>query len=269
MLLIPGTTLNPDVNFDWNYELAFDSANIAYCAVTLPNHGMSDIQVGAEYIVAALRHMRAAAGHPVDIVGYSQGGMIGRWALKFWPDTRTDVKDVIGIDPSNIGSLDANGLCLLSCAASIWQQRVGSNFLTALNAGGQTWAGIDYTVVYSLEDEVVFPNFGPAALSRLSTGAGTISNIAVQSICPLDISEHLTMGTTDPVAFAVVMDALTHAGPASPARISRSVCDELIMPAVHLNTLLQNELRLGAQVATSLATAPLLQHEPPLKAYAA
>ena len=268
VLLIPGTTVNPDVNFDWNYEPAFTDAGIAWCAVTLPNHGMSDIQIGAEYIVSALRTMSAAAGHAVDVVGYSQGGMISRWALKYWPDTRADVTDVVGIDPSNHGTLDADALCLVACAASIWQQQDHSHFLAALNAGQETYAGIDYTQVYSLEDEVVVPNFGPAASSALHTGPGNISNIAVQSICPLDVADHITMGTTDPVGFAVVMDALTHPGPAVASRISRSVCSTLLMPAINPLTLLPNELRLATQVATSLATAPLLLHEPALQPYA-
>jgi pimeloyl-ACP methyl ester carboxylesterase len=268
VLLIPGTTLEPKANFDWNYEPALAAAGIGYCAVTLPDHGMSDIQTAAEYVVYALRTMRAQAGRAVDVVGYSQGGMISRWTLKYWPDTRADVSDVIGIDPSNHGTLDAVPLCAPVCAASIWQQRVGSAFLTALNAGQETYPGIDYTVVYSLEDEVVFPNFGPAALSTLHTGPGAIANIAVQQICPLDLADHVTMGTTDPVGYAVVMDALTHAGPASASRVSRSVCLRQLMPAVNPFTLAANELRVGAEAASSLATAPILAHEPALKPYA-
>ena len=78
VLLIPGTNLEPKANFDWNYEPALDAAHIPWCAVTLPGYAMGDIQVSAEYVVAALRRMHADAGRRVSIIGYSQGGMIGR-----------------------------------------------------------------------------------------------------------------------------------------------------------------------------------------------
>ncbi len=97
VLLIPGTTLKPR-EFSWNYEPAFRHRGIPYCTVTLPNHGMSDIQVSAEYVTYALRTMHERSGRKVDVVGHSQGGMISRWSVKFWPDTRDDVDDVIGLE---------------------------------------------------------------------------------------------------------------------------------------------------------------------------
>ena len=45
-----------------------------------------------------------------------------------------------------------------------------------------------------------------------------ITNIATQAVCPGDAYEHLTIGTIDPVAYALAVDALTHPGPADPAR---------------------------------------------------
>src|SRR3954467_6109727 len=54
VLLIPGPTPERKANFDWNYEPALDAAHIPWCAVTLPRYGMGDIQLAAEYVVAAL-----------------------------------------------------------------------------------------------------------------------------------------------------------------------------------------------------------------------
>src|SRR6201999_3519159 len=88
VLLVAGTTLTPAVNFSWNYEPALAAAGRPYCALTLPNHEMSDIQTAGEYVDYALRAMHARTGRKVQYVGYSQGGMVGRWALRFWPDTR-------------------------------------------------------------------------------------------------------------------------------------------------------------------------------------
>ncbi len=36
------------------------------------------------------------------MVTHSQGGMIGRWATRFWPDTRQMVDDIVGLAPSTL-----------------------------------------------------------------------------------------------------------------------------------------------------------------------
>jgi hypothetical protein len=51
------------------------------------------------------------------------------------------------------------------------------------------------------------------------------TNILIQDICPGRIVEHAAFAA-DAVAFALVMDAFTHSGPADPARINRAVCSQ-------------------------------------------
>ncbi|MGN6608912.1 MAG: esterase/lipase family protein [Jatrophihabitans sp.] len=268
VLLVPGTTLTASINFDWNYEPAFTRAGRAWCAVTVPDHGMADIQTAAEYIVNGIRMLHARAGRRIDVVGYSQGGMSPRWALKWWPDTRAMVDDLVSIDGSNHGTLDANALCLLTCAPSIWQQQQHSHLLDTLNAGGETFAGISYSQVWSDTDEIVVPNLGPAASTALSTGAGRISNTAVQSICPLDVSEHIAMGTVDPVAYALVLDALDHDGPASAARISRAVCLQGLLPGVSAASAAYHLAIVGATAGEQVVTYPHTASEPAPAPYA-
>lgn len=36
VLLVPGTTQTPEVNFSWNYEKVFTEQGRGWCAVTLP-----------------------------------------------------------------------------------------------------------------------------------------------------------------------------------------------------------------------------------------
>lgn len=268
VLLIPGTTLNPKVNFDWNYEPAFRARHQPYCAIALPQNGMGDIQTNAEYVVGALRAMHDEAGRRVRIVGFSQGGMIGRWALKFWPDTRNILESVIGLDPSNHGTVTAVPVCAVACAPSFWQQRFGSKFLAALNAGTETYAGISYTQIYTDTDEVVTPNISPAAQSELHTGPGRIVNVAVQQVCPAHVAEHLSMGSTDPVGYALVVDALTHRGLADASRIDPTVCARPVMPGVDPATLPANEARYTGHVATAIATSRVVFSEPALRPYA-
>jgi hypothetical protein len=131
VLLIPGTALDPRANFDWNYEPALDAAGIPWCALAVPRYGTIDVQETAEYVVHALRRMHAESGRRVSIVGFSQGGTVGRWALKWWPDTRAIVEDLIGLSPSNHGTLSARAVCLATCPPSFWQQLDGSRFIAA------------------------------------------------------------------------------------------------------------------------------------------
>ncbi|MQA87922.1 MAG: lipase [Streptosporangiales bacterium] len=267
VLLVPGTTLTPEVNFSWNYARAFDAANRPHCTITLPNHAMSDIQVAGEHLVYAIRTMHRASGRKIEVVGFSQGGMVGRWALRFWPDTRAMVDDLVGLDPSNHGTLDSYAVCVTGCAPAFFQQGTGSRFLEALNSVQETFAGISYTQIYTITDEVVAPNLGPKASSALRTGDGQIANVAVQRICPVHVAEHLTMGTVDPVGYALVRDALTHVGPADPGRIDRGVCAKALMPGVDPVTFPTNFANVTVTAAEQVATYPHVPREPPLKPY--
>lgn len=278
VLLNPATAVTPDQDYSWTYEKAFTAQGRYWCAVTMPQHTFEDIQVSGEYLVYAIRAMHAAAGRRIAVMGHSQGGMSMRWPLRFWPDTRAMVDDVIGMAGSNHGTT-ALPVChagLTTCTPAVWQQQAGSKFLEALNSRAETFAGISYTEVFTHLDEVVVPNFQDAtAVSALHTGAGAITNVAVQDICPLDVSEHLLVGTIDPVTYALVMDALTHPGPADPARISRSVCTQGLMPYVDpadLQTLLQPLTAIPGLASTplpfvNLTGATTVGAEPALRPY--
>jgi triacylglycerol esterase/lipase EstA (alpha/beta hydrolase family) len=267
ILLVPGTTLDPRPNYSWNYERAFAALHWPYCTVTLPYHATGDVQVAGEYIVHALRAMAKTSHRKVDVLGYSQGGMVPRWALRFWPDTRKLVNDMVGLDPSNHGTLDAEIACHLQCPPAFWQQATGSHFDAALNSRAETFAGIDYTVIYSRTDQVVVPNLDASGSSSLHTGKGRIVNVAVQQICPADASDHLAMGTYDPVGYALAVDAFTHSGPASPARISSSVCTHPFQPGVNPLTFPVDYAGYTAAIAQGAAQAPETATEPPLRCY--
>jgi pimeloyl-ACP methyl ester carboxylesterase len=266
ILLVPGTTVN-STEFSWNWEPALAAQNWPYCTIDLPGNGMADIQTAGEYVVYAIRMMYGLAGRRIDIVGHSQGGMVPRWALRFWPDTRTMVDDLVGLSPSNHGTIDASGICLPGCAPSIWQQRPDAAFLGALNSYQETFAGISYTDIYTQTDEVVFPNLNSSYSSSLHGGAGAITNVAIQQVCPLDVTEHLGIGTYDNTAYAIAMEALTHPGPADPARVSTSVCLDPLMPGADPLTFPVDFGQVIAKVATTLATYPHVSAEPPLASY--
>jgi hypothetical protein len=99
--------------------------------------------------------------------------------------------------------------------------------------------------------------------------------VSTQDICPLALYEHLAIGTVDPIAYALVMDALNHTGPAVPSRINRSVCFSLYQPGVNpLNVQMYLQVLAGAPGLLSVSTpgfnlvgAPEVSAEPPLKCY--
>ena len=153
------------------------------------------------------------------------------------------------------------------CAPSIWQQQTGSHFLAALNSVSETFPGIAYTDIYTNTDEVVVPNLGPAPSSALHGGGGAIANVAIQSVCPADLTEHLGIGIYDNTAYALAIDAITHPGPADPSRVGSSTCLDPLMPGVDPITFPADFARTLAVVASSLATYPRASSEPKLACY--
>jgi triacylglycerol lipase len=268
VLLIHGTTSNPKNNWSWNWVRTLDARRWAHCEITLPESGNGDIQVAAEYVVRAIRSMSAEAGRRrIDVVGHSQGGMIARWALKYWPDTRQKVDDLVGLASSNYGTQDFNMLCSTgSCSAANWQQRRGSSFLTALNHGTDVWSGISYTQIATVYDEIIIPYTSP--FLRPSRTNRQVVNTTVQEVCPLEMVEHFGMSYSNG-AWLIALDALTHRGPSRVDRISRATCTRLFMPGVEVSMLPGNLAAVLAQTALSSLTAEQLSSEPRLRQYAA
>jgi hypothetical protein len=271
VLLVPGTGSNPQHNFSWNWEPALTNLGISWCAVTLPGNALGDIQVSGEYVVNGIRTMYQRAGRRISIIGHSQGGMIPRWPLRFWPDTRAMVDDQIGFAPSNHGTTGAGPLCSISCAAADWQQSDKSEFIKAVNSHQETFPGISYTEIYSHFDEIVTPNSDDTGSSSLHGGGGAITNVAIQDLCPADPSEHLAIGTQDLVAYDLAVDALQHPGPADPTRTAASdsgICTPLaLMPGINPVTYPTDLASAALDLATNTATAPAVKSEPPLACY--
>jgi hypothetical protein len=277
VLLNPATGVDDEHNYSWNWEPALDKLGIPWCSYTAPSHTLDDIQVSGEYLVHAIRTMYALAGRRIAVMGHSQGGMSMRWALRFWPDTRAMVDDVIGFSGSNHGTTAGNGQCAaFGCPPADWQQAASAKFIGALNSLAETFSGISYTEIWTHTDEVVQPAGDAATASAaLHTGGGAITNVATQDLCPADTNEHLQVGTVDPVAYALAVDALTHDGPAAPTRVDPGVCGQLYMPGVDwtnprtLQQILEAQPGLAAVTVpgANVVGAPEVKEEPALKCY--
>ncbi|MGI8556944.1 MAG: esterase/lipase family protein [Solirubrobacteraceae bacterium] len=268
VLLIPGTTVDPDQAFAWNYEAALQAQGIPYCTVTVPNHTDGDIQVAAEYVVHAVRTIRQASGRPVVMLGWSQGAStLPRWALRFWPDIRPMVASLIGLAPlNNTGSVVGNAPCLGgSCIPAAWQQAIGSNFMAALNSGQQTFPGIAYSAIYTRFDDVVTPDFD-GGLSRLPPGPNVL-NVAIQDVCPADLTDHLGI-VASAGGYAVAMPAIQHPGqlPDLNHLAIPQPCVDGAMPYVTPAGFLSGEAGVVAPIPARLLQGTTTA-EPPLRCY--
>jgi triacylglycerol esterase/lipase EstA (alpha/beta hydrolase family) len=228
VILVHGTFA--DMSDSWQ-ALSPLLSNHGYCVFAL-NYGahagsdalgvyaIGDIPESAAQLSGFVDKVLAATGaEKVDLVGHSQGGMMPRYYLKHLGGA-ADVHTLVGLASSNHGTT-LNGLFTLaeflpgasaftgSLCPACEQQSAGSPFITELNSGGETVAGVDYTVIESRYDEVVTPY-----TSAFLSGPG-VTNILLQNQCPLDLGEHLSM-PYDHIADADVLTALDPVHPQHP-----------------------------------------------------
>jgi triacylglycerol lipase len=229
------------------------------CTVELVDYGRGDIQASAERVVYAIRTLAQRSHTKVQVIGHSEGPLPVRWAITWWPDVAPLIDDLIGIAPPYHGWLGTDLLCSGGCVPALWQMRRGSKFMHAQNSGDETPGDVSYTSVYSMTDEAV----QPYSTAELQGG----SNVKVQDLCPGRAVEHFQM-VSDAVAYTVVLDALTHSGPADVSRVDRSVCRQLTMPGVTTVDLVLGEGEAWTFAALLTPSEHHVDSEPPVAAYA-
>lgn len=228
LMLVTGTGASGDQAYAIG-KGAFDAYGAPVCWVNFPDFTTGDIQVAVQYLVAGIRTEARRAGRPIAIFGISQGGLLPRIALTYWPSLRAKVTDVIAAAGTQHGTTaGGSNECAAGCPAAYFQQARGSKLLQALNAQPDETPGpTSWTTVRSSTDETVQPQTGPHPTSALK-GA---TNILIQSVCPGRKVTHI--GTAlDSVNFAAIRDAVTHKGPAKISRLPQDVCSTLYAPGL-------------------------------------
>jgi triacylglycerol esterase/lipase EstA (alpha/beta hydrolase family) len=230
VILVHGTFADMSDSWQALSPLLYDNG---YCVFAL-NYGSydgsgslgvyatGDIAQSAEQLASFVNKVLAASGaKKVDLVGHSQGGMMPRYYIKNLGGA-SKVNALVGLAPSNHGTTleglftlasyfpGGSSLAGADCPAC-QEQEAGSSFITNLNAGGETAAGVKYTVIESDNDEVVTPYTSAFLASRPN-----VTNVLLQSQCSLDQGEHLSM-PYDHIADADVLTALDPAHPQHPA----------------------------------------------------
>ncbi|GAB2637687.1 alpha/beta fold hydrolase [Gordonia jinhuaensis] len=190
-------------------------------------YGAGPVAQSAVQLGAFVDRVLAATGaKQVDMVGHSQGGTMIRQYLKFdggadaADPSKNKVRKVVTLVATNHGTtsnglssvrdalnalhLDSNAFMIPVAGYAGTDQQVGSPFITALNKGGDTFSGIDYTVLSTRYDEYTTPYY----LTFLKAGPGaTVHNILVQDGCEQDITDHTTF-TYDPRVISYTERAL-------------------------------------------------------------
>ena len=258
VLLVPGLLAQRE----WSNDYARVLPRLGYdvCTVDLADDGRADIQLSSEHVVYAIRTIAQRTGRRVQVIGHSEGPLEVHWAIRWWPDIRFLIDDLISLAAPYHGWAGTDIFCATrSCVPALWQMRMASKFMGVANGGKETPGPASYTSVYSVTDQLV----QPYTTARLEGG----SNIAVQDICPGRLVEHGAM-VFDAVAFAAVMDALTHPGsPGDAGRVDRSSCLQTIMPGADTSDFLAAEV--GSLTSTPVGLAEhQVTSEPPLAPYA-
>jgi hypothetical protein len=263
IMLVTGTGYTGDEAYAIG-KPAFDKLGNPVCYVNFPFRTTADIQTSVEYLVYGIRRMEKKAGskRKIAIFGVSQGGLLPRWALTYWPSLRSRVGDVIAVAGTQHGTNIGTCTAKAPCTPAVWQQKRGSRLLSAINHQPDETPGsaIGWTTVRSSTDEVVQPQVGTAPTSSLD-GA---SNILIQNVCPTRKVTHI--GTAiDSVTFAAFVDAITHKGPAQTIRLPSKVCDTPYAPGIGGPPAASSKVTAAADESKE---APLVKKEPVVRSYA-
>jgi triacylglycerol lipase len=175
----------------------------------LPGSGLGDIAATAQALNLFADQVRAQTGASrVDLIGHSQGGLVGRYYIKYLGGAG-EVDSMISLAAPHYGTTLANLANLLglgSCfgVTACQQMAIGSSFLADLNAGDDTIGSIDYTNFASVFDEIVTPY-----TSSFLNNDGNNRNVLIQSPCFLRVVGHIGI-PLDGTAYSGIQDALAH-----------------------------------------------------------
>jgi triacylglycerol lipase len=113
----------------------------------------------------------------VDIVAHSMGSLNSRWYIKFVAGGEANVDDWVSLGGPNHGTSSANACFSTSCV----EMRVGSTFLSELNAGDETPGTVNYGTWWSPCDEFINPDESVILSGATNTKTACITHLALLS----------------------------------------------------------------------------------------
>jgi triacylglycerol lipase len=118
--------------------------------------------------------LKATGASKVDIVAHSMGSLNTRWYIKFNGGEST-VDDWVSLGGPNHGTETANFCFSTSCT----EMRVGSKFLSELNAGDETPGTVNYGTWWSPCDEFINPDSSVPLTGATNTETACISHLSL------------------------------------------------------------------------------------------
>ena len=112
----------------------------------------------------------------VDIIAHSMGSLNSRWYIKF-DGGESKVDDWVSLGGPNHGTETANTCSQASCV----EMRVGSTFLSELNAGDETPGVVSYGTWWSPCDEFINPDESVILSGATNTKTACMSHLSLVS----------------------------------------------------------------------------------------
>jgi triacylglycerol lipase len=132
-------------------------------------------KVDAEEVKSKVEALLKTTGATkVDIIGHSMGSLNSRWYIKFLGG-ESKVDDWVSLGGPNHGTEFANLCGSTSCV----EMRIGSTFLSELNAGDETPGTVNYGTWWSPCDEIINPDSSVALTGATNTKTACISHTAL------------------------------------------------------------------------------------------
>jgi triacylglycerol lipase len=118
--------------------------------------------------------LKTTGATKVDIIAHSMGSLNTRWYIKFLGG-ESKVDDWVSLGGPNHGTETANFCPGTSCE----EMRIGSKFLSELNAGDETPGTVNYGTWWSPCDEIINPDESVILSGATNTKTACISHTAL------------------------------------------------------------------------------------------
>ena len=215
MVLLHGTFSTVASNFA-SLVPALQATGRCVYGLDYGGRGTGPIAESAAAVRAFVDEVLAVTGtDQVDVVGYSQGGLVLRTALR-QDGLAPKVATAVLIAPSFHGTTSPliAALPAGACPACA-DQAAGSALLTELAAAGDLVGDVRYAVLSSKDDTIVTP-----IESQVPVGpADRVTSLVLQDQCPAERLDHVWL-PADPGVVSWIVQALTNDGTPDPAALT-------------------------------------------------